>query len=230
MVISENGYFIAHPSERTMRQRIDIFQIVESEYNEQAREAAEKATSGESGVIELSNRMTGQSSWFFYEPVPESGWSVAAVLIKDEIPAEARGFRRRIIWICTASIVGLTLLASWLSVNLYLKNRKVAFVWGLAAFATILLAMGVVVIRFVVYNQVGDENRKSVTIVDQAGLDAFLKTSNALTTSRVPAGIFVQSLKFTGADEIFVSGLLWQKISADRQVKAPVSSCLTPFN
>ena len=213
-----------------MRQRIDIFQIVESEYNEQAREAAEKATSGESGVIELSNRMTGQSSWFFYEPVPESGWSVAAVLIKDEIPAEARGFRRRIIWICTASIVGLTLLASWLSVNLYLKNRKVAFVWGLAAFATILLAMGVVVIRFVVYNQVGDENRKSVTIVDQAGLDAFLKTSNALTTSRVPAGIFVQSLKFTGADEIFVSGLLWQKISADRQVKAPVSSCLTPFN
>ena len=167
------------------------------------------------------NLLTGQSSWFFYQPVRSAGWSLIVVRIKDEILTIGRFFRRRVIWISLLSIVGLMGVAIWFSSYWY-GERPRSVLWGLSVLLSILLLAGSFAIRWVVYHQVPEEDQDRVTILDAAGLDALLSQEKAFEAQGrrppiyVPTGISVQSMKFVTPKELAVTGYLWQKFSEVR--------------
>ena len=157
VVLSKQGYFLVHPSEAMVRQHVSTFQIADRLNDEVMREAVERATRGESGSVDHINLLTGQSSWFFYEPVRESGWSAFVLRITDEVLTIGRFFRRRMIWVSIYSILGLMGVAIWVSSHWY-RAQPGAVLWGLVAFFSLLLLAGSGVIRYVVYHQVLDED------------------------------------------------------------------------
>lgn len=215
-VISQQGFFLVHPSPVSVQEHVNLFQLPEVQSDETARRALANATQGGSGMLDFQNRLTGQASFFFYEPIPEAGWSVFVTLIKDEIPRDQREFRRQVIHTSVSVIAGLTGLAVWFCVGLYRKHFRVSILWCLAGFSSLLLLAGLVMIRYVVFNQASEDDRDSISVVDPSGLDAFLQSRRVQAGSGeppalIPTGIFLQSMKFTGPDEILITGYLWQK-------------------
>ena len=216
-ILSKQGFFLVHPNAAFVRRRVPAVKIAESAGDEVLQQAAEKATKGESGFVDHVNLVTGQSSWFFYEPVPRAGWSVIVVRIKDEILTIGRFFRRRVIWISILSILGLTGVAIGV-LSYWFGERPRRVLWGLSVLLSVLLLSGSLVIRWVVYHQVPSEDENRVTILDVGGLNAFLNSQEKAFEAQgrrppvyVPTGISVQSMKFATPRELAVTGYVWQK-------------------
>jgi hypothetical protein len=93
VVVSQKGYFLVHPSDADIRNRVSLFELQEMQSDASTRAALEAATHGKSGVFERENRMTGQDTWFFYEPIPTPRWSMFVTLIKDEIRFDQKYLR-----------------------------------------------------------------------------------------------------------------------------------------
>ncbi|MEE9262928.1 MAG: hypothetical protein V3V11_00615, partial [Vicinamibacteria bacterium] len=218
-ILSKQGYFLVHPSAQFVRQHIPAVKLAEAFGDAVLKQAAESATNGESGFVDHVNLVTGQSSWFSYEPVRSSGWSAIVVRIKDEILTIGRFFRRRVIWISILSILGLMGVAIWLSSYWY-GERPRSVLWGLSVLLSVLLLTGSFAIRWVVYRQVPHEDEDRVTVLDAAGLNAFLSSQEKTFEAQgrrppiyVPTGVSVQSMKFVTPRELAVTGYLWQKFS-----------------
>ena len=227
-VLSKQGYFLVHPSEATLRQGVSTFQMAETRNDETLREVAEKATRGESGFLDYDNLLTGQSSWFFFEPIRESGWSAFVIRITDEILTIGRFFRRRVIWVSIYSIVGLMGVAVWVSSRWYPKRPR-GVLWGLVVFLSLLFIAGSGVIRYVVYFQVLHEDRESFAVLDVEGLNAFLRSHREELEAQgqepplyVPTGVSLQVMKFIGPQELFVTGYVWQKFPIERPSDLPL--------
>jgi hypothetical protein len=217
-VISKEGYVLVHPDQALVRNHVNIFQLPEVQSNELVRVSLEAARKGESPVIETKNRMTGQDTWFFLEPVPATGWSMMVTLIKDEIRFDARETRRAAIQISVCAVVGLTLVASSLLVGLFFRQSKESLLWVLTAFASVVLLAAFLLIRQVVFSQPSEDDVESVTVLDRSGLNTFLQSQARQNAGGepvvIPTGILLQSMKFIGAEELFITGYVWQKYSA----------------
>jgi hypothetical protein len=219
-VISREAYFLVHPSPVSVQEHVNLFQLPEVASDQAAQQALANATQGGSGMLDRENRLTGQASFFFYEPIPGPGWSLFVTLIKDEIPRDQRQFRRQVIHTSVSVIVGLTGLMVWPFVGLYRKYSRVSILWCLVGFSSLLILAGLVIIRYVVFNQASEDDRDSVSVVDSSGLDAFVQSQRIQAgksepPALVPTGIFLQSMKFTGPDEILITGYVWQKYAED---------------
>ena len=225
VVFSDDGYIIVHPDQTLIESRTSVFDVVEAD--DGLRAAVEDALGGGRGFIERANTLTGQDSWFSYEPVAASGWTVALVTIQDEIPVDSRSERRTIIWISILGIAGFALLAAWASAHLF-SSRLLAVLWGNVIFCSLLLVGGIAVIRYVVYNQSDEAAVENVRIVDSTGLSSFLQnqmagplTAQVERPASIPTGVFVRSMDFTSADDILITGNIWQKLPASRTDSAP---------
>ncbi len=219
-ILSKEGYPLVFPSSAVVRSRISFFDLPEAQSDPSFKAAIESAIRGESGSIERDNRLTGQSSWFFWEPVVESGWSTVIALIKDEIAVDQKAFRRRIIWINVCSIFGLIGMAASGCIRLHQRHPRNAILWVLAAFAATLMMIGMFVIRHVVFQQPSHDEVENVVIVDRPGLDAFLTAqfagpSDEGSVQYLPTGIYLRSMKLVGPNEVFITGYVWQKVRAD---------------
>jgi hypothetical protein len=215
-IVSKKGYPLAYPSAAMVRNRVSFFDLPEVRSDPSFLAVVESATRGERGSTERDNRLTGQASWVFWEPVDESGWSTFVVLIKDEIPVDHKALRRRIIWIIVSTVFGLIGVAGWACIRARQRRPGNAMLWGLVALSTILMMTGMFSIRQVVFRQPIKDDADRVTIVDRSGLDAFLTTQSAgwsgeSSLQYLPIGIYLQSMKFVAPQEVFVTGYVWQK-------------------
>ena len=215
VVISKEGFIIVHPNRRLTWGRMNIFDFATAEGNEDLQAAAKQTTSGESGMLDMNNLTTGQSSWFAYEPIPATAWSMVVVRIKDEVAIDQEQLRQNTIWISVTAILGLTCLGIWFAVGSYRKQAKTAVLWALVVFCSVLLMSGMAAIRHITYDQPTEDPREKVEIVDQTGLRSFLNSYAALQEGRtlhyIPSGVFVRELKFAEPKELFVKGLFWQQ-------------------
>jgi len=136
------------------------------------------------------------------------------------------------IWVSIYSIVGLMGVAVWASSRWY-RQRPRAVLWGLVVFLSLLFIVGAGVIRYLVYFQVLHEDRESVAVLDVAGLNAFLIAHREELEAEgqepplyVPTGVSLQTMKFTGPQELFVTGYVWQKFPIERPSDLPLGFTL----
>ncbi len=214
VLTSKKGVYLAHPNHEYVKAQKTIFQLAEELENPKLREIGEKAIKGEKGVIEYENVMTGQESWAFIEPIPLTGWSMVSVVIKDESIVDNQTTRQHLIRITLEVIIGLFCL----SIIIFRANRgSLNSLWAVSSTLSFLCLAGIGVIWFIALREHQYKHTKNL-LLTQEDVNQALKTqvrfSKPLKPQEplyVPTGIFIQSIKFNGANDVFVDGYIWQK-------------------
>ena len=104
LLLSKEGTFIHSPRKDWIEDQKDIYQIgckepSKKEYCDPWILAAEKALKGSRSETDFANPLTGQKSWIIFEPIPSTGWTLAAVFIEDEILVNTNSLHSKLILI-----------------------------------------------------------------------------------------------------------------------------------
>ncbi len=213
-MISQKGALLVHPVERNIRSRKTIFDLANDRNNPQLETVAEKAIKGESVGIEFVDEITGQSSWLFLEPIALNGWSMGVVFIKDEIAIDNKTLRRKLIWL-SLGVVSFLFFLSILIFRTY--NGSVKSLWALSSTTSLLFVIEIACVWSLAILERNYKNDRNL-LVSEASIDNFLISQNRLAQEvgqkpplLVPTGLFIQSLDFTSANDVFITGYIWQK-------------------
>jgi hypothetical protein len=118
-----------------------------------------------------------------------------------------------LIWICVAAVIFFSLLAALFS-RVDRGDRR-SF-WEFIVVFSIIIMGGIGFLWYLAQTAPFHEYAGSTTIVDKVGLERFLTAQTKQMSSKktiyyVPTGIFVESMKFSGVNNIALAGYVWQK-------------------
>ncbi len=213
-LISQKGVLISHPKQKYVLDRKTLFDLANEQKNQQLRIIGEKAIQGKSGVIDFVDSITGQSAWVFVEPIHLNGWSIAVVMIKDDSGIDFQTKRRQLIRIALETI-GFLFFLSIIVFRAY--KGRIGSLWAISSTASVLSVAVIGFIWYIAFSEQTYKNNRNLllskTTVDnllepQAKLAEKLKQKPPLY---VPTGFFIQSFKFNTANDVFVTGYIWQK-------------------
>ncbi len=214
-IISKKGVFICHPIEDYVNEQKSIFDVASNLDNDALRKMGELAISGKTGVIDYVNVFTNQASWLFYEPIPDTGWSMGVIIIKEETLGNTEIRRRKLIHISIDVFVFLLSL-SLLACRIFKLTR-----WSLWAASVAASALCVAMTVLVIFLSMKFPNHlsfESTNIYDKAGLNKYLDAYTTASIEKkvslpiyVPTGIFIQSIKFDSSHNVVLTGYVWQK-------------------
>ncbi|MCK5876637.1 MAG: cache domain-containing protein [Candidatus Marithrix sp.] len=212
-ILSEKGVFISHPIEEYVKNNQTVFNLADLHNDDVLRRLAEKAIDGASGAVDYIDQETGQSAWIFYQFVPSTKWSIGVIFFKGAL--DTSSLRKQLIWICIIMVIFLGLFVALISrVD---KGDRRGF-WEYIVSFSIIVMGGIGFLWYLAQTAPFIEIADSTTIVDKVGLERFLTSQTKQMSSKkpvyyVPTGVFIESMKFSGVNNITLSGYIWQKYS-----------------
>ncbi|MFP4101950.1 cache domain-containing protein [Coleofasciculus sp.] len=227
MLLSNKGKFIYHPQENLVKGKKSILAFAlgedQNENNKKIvkqkfKQKLDKAINGESVMID-NIIIQGQSSWIFYEPLTSADWTLGLVFIEDELIGNSSSLQNKLIGIILGSI-GFFFFLSILVFQAYQGSTK--SLWAVSTSTSALLVAGIGSIWYFApeqqqFEQGKNEQIENATVVNEAGLEQFLSQdefqpkAGQASPIYIPTGVFVQSIEFTNANNILVTGYVWQK-------------------
>ncbi|REJ46899.1 MAG: hypothetical protein DWQ53_10130 [Microcystis flos-aquae DF17] len=222
-ILSKKGTFIYSPIEDWVKEQKTIFQIISQGYKpEKLRVPAKKALKGSKIEMDFENPLTGQSSWIFFEPIPTTGWTLSAVFIQDEILLNTKSLHHKLLLI-NLQIISFLFFLFILLFRAY--KGSVRSLWAVSSSTSVVLLAG---IGFIWYLQISEhkiEQKNNIVLLKKAGLNKFLQSRKSENPKDsplyIPTGVFVQSLEFEDANDVFITGYIWQKY--DKNIPQNVS-------
>ena len=222
-ILSKKGTFIYSHREDWVKEQKTIFQIISQAYKpEKLRVPAQKALKGSKIEMDFNDPLTGQSSWIFFEPIPTTGWTLSAVFIQDEILLNTKSLHNKLILI-NLQIISFFFFLFILIFRAY--KGSVRSLWAVSSSISVVLLAG---IGFIWYLQISEhkiEQKNNIVLLKKAGLNKFLQSRKSENPQDsplyIPTGVFVQSLEFQDANDVFVTGYIWQKY--DKNIPQTVS-------
>ncbi|MDA0734822.1 MAG: cache domain-containing protein [Chloroflexi bacterium] len=217
-LLSGNGLYISHPDEAYVAGSKTIFDVAEARNDAVLNSIGDLAAQGESGLIDYNNTVTGQPSWVFLEPIPSTNWTLGVVFIKDEISLSNEAARHRLVWIAVGSMSFLLFLTA-LVVRVHRGSPP--RLWATALVFTVLSLGTILYIWSLAVGTDLDRNEEDVMVFDTAGVRKFLapyedrvRQQHRTDVVHIPTGIFIQSVEFSTANNVLVSGYIWQRYPA----------------
>jgi hypothetical protein len=215
-IVSETGNFISVP-ERLRGTRKHTLADVFPGLANAASIAALPSLPGPEGIRLLEDhldKLSGRHAWTYFAPVGNRGWWAGIVLDKEEIYRQSgvrTDFRRTSVATIVLVIAGLFSLGFVLFKSYRGTPRGL---WAASILLSVLCSTG---IAFVWWMQVDDEFQQpaeDILVLNElvAG-KVYLRYADGLENDPevVPTGVFVQSLEFTSANNITMTGYLWQR-------------------
>ncbi len=214
-VISKKGIYLYHPSYEFVRDRKTVREVA-AKFNDRDRVlAAEKALTGERGLIDHKSVTTGYSSWLAFEPIPSTNWSLHGTFIKDDVPVDFDVMRRQLMRVVLASMI---FFLSLLSLVLKIYQGDNGKLWKASAIGSAIFLAGIGLVWQLALSYDSDVQVKGTKIGARINLANFVhsydrKSVDAQGTAPlyVPTGIFVHSMEFSGVNKLMVNGFIWQK-------------------
>lgn len=214
-LISKKGVYLYHPVNEYVKNQKTIFDVARELNDKDRIKAGESAIKGESGFMEHKSTTTGRSSWFIYEPVASTGWSLQNTFIKDDIPLDIDLLRRSNIRIVFALII---FILTFSSLMLRAHKGEHLRLWILSFIVSVLLIAGIGYIWHLALTLGIHQKTVGIKITDRISMENF-KNSYSRTCDEIheippvylPTGIFIRSLEFAGTNKMKVSGYIWQK-------------------
>lgn len=216
-LLSRQGVYLSDPVEDYVRELRTISDIARLQGDEGRKRLGEKVLAGQRGEEEGKSGITGQATWMFTEPIPITGWSIGTVFMKDEMLLEPHVLRRSLIRIeCCLMIFLLFLSLLWL-LRHEANDRRL---WYTAMASSAILMAGICAVWWMTLRYPDRNGEVGVHIYDAANLQKFVATSmkslgNAAPPQQVRTGIFVRTMRFGTANDVQMSGSMWQRFDSN---------------
>lgn len=209
-ILSEKGTVVSHPIQEYLGKNLTDLQKTD----ETLRKISHNIDHNEQQVI--NNTLTGQTLWVFYEPIPSTEWTLGVVFVKDEITHRIETSQRQKL---LTTIVAAIIFLFFLSILLFRAYRgNLNDLWTIAIFFSILCIFGMFFTWHLALEDRSDGKSQDVMILDNVGLKAALHnhlpdSDNKENLILIPTGVFLQSLEFSSANNVIVTGYIWQNYS-----------------
>ncbi len=214
-LVSGKGLYLYHPNSELVLSRKTLLQVATEQDDKDRLFLANRIGLHESGVIDHVSTTTGQTSWLIYAPVPSTGWSLQNTFIKDDLPWDMGRLRHQLIEITTVLLV---FLSSTIALGLRAYTGQNSRLWALSVITAVLLllAIGNLWRISLLYDSQGKS--EGVRISDKATLgqvkNNYLRACAERHTEPpvyIPTGVFIESASFTTANDLSLTGYVWQK-------------------
>ena len=161
-----------------------------------------------------TNSFTGKSYWVFQKNIHSTDWTLGFVLPQEETLLNKKtGQIHSIILVVFATFAFLFFLCL-LFVSIYMYDHK--GLWTLAFIFSLLCILGIGFMWHVTMNNSSLDGRNGDFVVfDREDVETVLQHVNmSSTTPRIPTGFFIKSMGFLNADDVLITGYIWQNISS----------------
>ena len=214
-ILSKTGRFIAHPNEDFVEKRRTIFDLAGDPDNHYVLPKILDAVYGKKEIVDIENKSTGKSTWISFEPIKSNGWSAGIVFIKSEGDFDEDLSRRNKIWISLAIMIGMICLSCTI---LGVHKGGVARLYRTMFVGSLIIVLEIGFLWQLTLSSPFKISNKNVVIVDNAGWNKFFKKwhegspkyGNSKGPILVPTGIHIKSIELKTANNIKLSGLIWQ--------------------
>ncbi|MBT7759316.1 MAG: hypothetical protein HN732_18440, partial [Rhodospirillaceae bacterium] len=213
-VVSRQGRFIVHPRNDLVRAGKTQFEQAWDSDDVAMYTLAIRAIKGESGHIDHTDAVTGETALIAFGAIASAGWSVVTVLNKGHL-SDVNEERRDFLHMVLAVLLALVFLTAFV-IRLWPFTVNIA--WTGAALTSIYCALAVGVIWLIAVAFPLKNDDPSEKIVNRSNLvrylDTYSRESDRLKLEApvfVPTGAFIQSIEFLSSNNVKVTGYIWQK-------------------
>jgi len=214
-LISSKGVYMYYPNSEYVVSKKTIVEVAKEKKDPDRLVMAEKAARGESGFLDHVSTSTNEKSWLVFEPIPSTGWSLQNTFLKKDIEINVDNYRHNLIW-----IVVLVLLFFLLALGCMASKIRNVWIIIFSGSLLIIVAVGCIWSIALTYNPADKIN--GIKISDKATLQSTLSNLENRSSMYhlepplfVPTGVYIDALKFSGPNDMFLSGYIWQKYSHD---------------
>ncbi|MBP0021704.1 MAG: tetratricopeptide repeat protein [Cyanobacteria bacterium SBLK] len=217
-LVSGSGIFLSHPDGDLVDGKTNLLDLARAQDNAEFLALVEKALTGEQVEGNFTDEITGQRAWLLLQPIALNGWAVGVVFLEEELLPDSSTVRRKTITIALAYAL---FLIFGVIVTLRVDRGKRPNLWVSSVFTSLVLIAKIGLIwnlALASRNYVSTRNLLlSPTDVTKAVAGPIQTAQQAGKEApiQIPTGIFIQSMDFRSANEVFVTGYLWQKYSKD---------------
>ncbi|WP_204105323.1 MULTISPECIES: tetratricopeptide repeat protein [Spirulina sp. CCY15215] len=217
-LVSDSGVFLSHPNGDLIDGKTNLLDLARAQDNPEFLALVEKGLKGEQVEGNFTDEITGQRAWLLLQPISLNGWAVGVVFLEEELLPDSNTVRQKTIGIALAFAIFL-ILGSVVFLRVDKGEKK--NLWASSIFASVILIAKIGLVWNLALanrNYVSSRNlllsqtevtkavAEPIKTAIQAGKDAPVQ---------IPTGIFLQSIDFRSANEVFVTGYIWQKYSKD---------------
>ena len=212
LIITEKGTIVSHPVHEYQGKKVSD---IENDGILQAM--TDNIFPGKHQVIK--NKITGQSSWVFYETIPSTKWTLGVVFVEKDILDSVKTYQRHLLTYLTLAIISFLL---FLSILIFRADKgDIASLWKVAIIFSVLCILGMFSIWYLALDDPTGRDNNDVVILDNTGMEATLhkflvnpETGSGIYDDavKIPTGVFLQSLEFDSANKVIVTGYIWQKL------------------
>jgi hypothetical protein len=214
-LLSRKGVYMSDPVADYMREQKTIFDIARLRNDAGRQRLGEKVVAGQAGQEEGFSGVTGQATWMFTEPIPATGWSLGTVFMQNEMSLEPQILRRSLIRIACCSMAFLALLST-LGFRVYKGTDR--GLWDMAIATAVIFVGGISFIWWMTLHYPDRNGEVGVHIYDDGSLQKFLNMNvkspeDVQPVEQVKTGIFVRTMRFGTANDVSITGQIWQRYS-----------------
>lgn len=240
-ILTSQGTIVSHPLQDYLGKRISCEAADDqaeclTDNDEFVAQSMEMVKAGQVGDYRsVRNPRTGQLAWVYLKPIEPTSWSIAIVLNEGDFLGDVAKLRQDRLLLLTSGLVFLiTLTLILLRVHQGDRKRLIAAstLVSLYSFSAIILVWLIsisvagdsdyVVPASSLHETNGTAKRDfsspNVKVFDQAGAESVLSAciGGHQGIEVVPTGVFIQSINFTSANNVTMTGYVWQKLSAEQ--------------
>ncbi|HEY3361577.1 MAG TPA: cache domain-containing protein [Methanosarcina sp.] len=169
------------------------------------------------GEYWATNSFTGKSYWVFQKNIPSTDWILGLVLPQEETLINRKTEQTHsIIQVVFAAFTFLFLLCL-LFVSTYMYNHR--GLWLLAFIFSLLCILEIGLMWYLAMNSstLDSSRNGDLVVFDRQGVFTVMQHANTSRTAHTtPTGLLLQSIDFSDANNVIITGFIWQNTSALR--------------
>lgn len=215
-IVSRQGSLISHPIYELVRNRTTLKELAQEPDQSHLKEVVDRLHTpkrADFDFFKVENATTGQLFRIGLYRMPLTDWTLVVELPEQEGGAEATLLRRLHIALNACTVLSLFLLVS----IIFRVDRFYQIRWRYVGLVSLIFTIGIGAVWIVAKRHTSLVNDTAITIYDEEGLSRFIGRQESLAHDRhvepplfIPTGLHIQSLEFTSANNVFVTGYIWQ--------------------
>ena len=217
-VVTERGTIVSHPIREYLGKNITNLKTVDKNL----QLIYSNISHGVQNQKIIYNNHTGQILWVFYEKIPSTNWTMCTVFVEDEVLFMISEKQRKLEVQIGLSVIVFLFALSIILFGAYKGSSR--SIWAAAISFSILCIAGTVLMWYLALNIPSSETCQDVAILDNVGSQAYLSKQihevDHKKPMQIPTGLFIQSLEFESANDIIVTGYIWQNYSENTTIGA----------